>query len=184
MQAKTFHSPNSVLPETNLLSNGNYTVMLPTVVEIQQIYGAGCNQMAEDSTLDNWGMMFYIANLNSIIIGQPPINPFVWSRKNIGCIGRIIVYNRKDGNIETRTEVVVSPEFNGEVRSITLTNHGKSGRMMEATIILRLCCIPILQIGSSCLHQPFRSEYLPERETILVSRRPGASRRDCGCFIR
>ena len=178
MQAKrTFHSPNSVLPVTNLLSNGNYTVMLTNGGGgFSRYMGQDVTRWREDSTLDNWGMMFYIANLNSNHYWSAAYQPVCVEPEEyrVAFEPDHVVYNRKDGNIETRTEVVVSPEFNGEVRSITLTNHGKSGRMMEVTSYFEAVLYPHT---ADLAHPAFtnlfvHTEYLPERETILVSRRP------------
>lgn len=182
IQAKrTFHSPNSILPETNLLSNGNYTVMLTNSGGgFSRYMGQDITRWREDSTLDNWGMMFYIANLNSNNYWSAAYHPACVQPEEyrVAFEPDQVVYNRKDGNIETRTEVVVSPEFNGEVRSISLTNHGSSGRMMEVTSYFEAVLYPHF---ADLAHPAFtnlfiRTEYLPERDTILVNRRPRDNR--------
>src|SRR5690606_33154897 len=85
-----------------------------------------------------------------------------------------VTYSRKDGNIETKMEVVVSPEFNGEVRSISLTNHSGSGRMIEITSYFEVVLYPH---AADLAHPAFanlfvHTEYISETNVILANRRP------------
>ena len=77
-------------------------------------------------------------------------------------------------------EVVVSPEFNGEVRDIFLSNHSSSGRMMEVTSYFEVVLYPH---EADLAHPAFtnlfvRTEYQPERDIILVNRRPRDKRQE------
>jgi cyclic beta-1,2-glucan synthetase len=178
VQAKrTFTSPDSIIPETNLLSNGSYSVMLTSKGGGYSKYmEQAVTRWREDPIRDDWGMMFYIANLNSNNYWSAAYQPVCTKPKDYRVIFQPdqVVYSRKDGNIETRMEVVVSPEFNGEVRSISLTNHSGSGRMMEVTSYFEVVLYPHT---SELDHPAFtnlfvRTEYLSERNIILVNRRP------------
>ena len=53
---------------------------------------------------------------------------------------------RNDGNIETHTEVVVSPEHPVEIRHVTLTNHGTEDLELEVTSYAELILAPNPQI--------------------------------------
>ena len=52
-------------------------------------------------------------------------------------------FRRKDFDIETHTEITVSPEDDIELRRITLTNHSRSPRTIELTsyaeVVLSTC---------------------------------------------
>ncbi|NLB43212.1 MAG: glycosyl transferase family 36, partial [Clostridiales bacterium] len=178
---RTFTSPtSSPIPEICLLSNGNYTVMLTNSGGgFSKCTGLSVTRWREDPTGGDWGMLFYITNLNS--------NNF-WSATHLPVGGEPedykvafepdhAVFSRRDGNIETKTEVVVSPEFNGEVRNISLTNHSNSGRMMEITSYFEVVLCPY---AADLAHPAFtnlfiRTEYVPEWNTILANRRPRKS---------
>ena len=83
------------------------------------------------------------------------------------------IYTRKDGNIDTKMEVVVSPEHNVEIRRITLTNNSEYGRVLEVTSYFE----PIM-IGQQddMAHPAFanlfvQTEYVEEYKTLLATRR-------------
>ena len=84
------------------------------------------------------------------------------------------VFQRQDGNIETRTEIVVSPEHSVEIRRITLNNHSEHERVMEVTSYFE----PILaRQGDDTAHPAFtnlfvKTEYIPEHEILVMTRRP------------
>jgi cyclic beta-1,2-glucan synthetase len=178
---RTFGLPgSSPIPETCLLSNGNYTVMLnDSGGGFSKWMSHAVTRWREDPTRGNWGMLFYIANLNSNnfwsatylpVGGEPEDYKVVFEPDHA-------VYSRRDGNIETKTEVVVSPEFNCEVRTISLTNHSNSGRMIEITSYFEVVLCPFT---ADLAHPAFtnlfiRTEHVPELNTILANRRPRKS---------
>jgi len=174
---RTFSSPDSIIPNINLLSNGTYSVMLTDSGGGYSRYNNyDVTRWREDPTKDDWGMMFYIANLNSNNYWSAAYQPVCTSPEEYKVIFQPdqVVYIRKDGNIETRMEVVVSPEFNGEVRSISLTNHSSSGRMMEVTSYFEVVLYPH---AADLAHPAFtnlfvHTEYIQERNVILANRRP------------
>ena len=64
-----------------------------------------------------------------------------------------------DGDIETRTEIVVVPEDAAEVRRVTLTNHGSEVRDIELTSYGEVVLASAeTDRGPSCLRQPLRGD--------------------------
>ncbi len=178
IQAKrTFNTADFIHPETNIFSNGAYSVMLTARGGgFSKYLNQAITRWREDPIHDVWGMMFYIANLNSNNYWSAAYQPTCIEPEDYKVVFKPdkAVYSRRDGNIETIMEVVVSPEFNGEVRNITLINHSSSGRMMEVTSYFEVVLYPQ---EADLAHPAFtnlfvRSEYLPERNIILVNRRP------------
>jgi len=55
-------------------------------------------------------------------------------------------YYRKDGDIDTLTEIVVCAGENAEIRSITLANHGQESCVMEITSYLNRFCPTTVRI--------------------------------------
>ncbi|HCS73311.1 MAG TPA: glycosyl transferase [Clostridiales bacterium] len=177
---RTFTSPDSIIPEICFLSNGNYTVMLGNSGGgFSKCMGQAVTRWREDPTSGNWGMLFYITNLNSNTYWSAAYLPAGVEPEQYKVIFEPdhAIYKRKDGNIETKTEVVVSPEFNGEVRSISLTNHSNSGRMMELTSYFEVVLCPYaFDLAHPAFSNLFiRTEYVQELNTILANRRPRES---------
>jgi cellobiose phosphorylase len=178
IQAKrTFRTPNTAIPETALLSNGNYTVMLTNSGGgFSQYMGQAVTRWKEDTTRDDWGMMFYITNLNSNDFWSAAWHPAGGLPEDyrVSFEPDRVVYYRRDGNIETKTEIAVSPEYNGEVRRISLTNLSGSSRMIETTSYFEVVLAPF---AADHAHPAFsnlfvQTEYLPEWNTLLATRRP------------
>ncbi|HEY1959531.1 MAG TPA: glucoamylase family protein [Polyangiaceae bacterium] len=81
---------------------------------------------------------------------------------------------RRDGDIETTTEIVVSPERPAEVRRVTLANHGSSAREIELTTYAEVVLAPR---AADVAHRAFvgmfvETEALPEQGALLARRRP------------
>ena len=81
---------------------------------------------------------------------------------------------RRDGDIETTTEIAVSPDRPAEVRRLTLINHGTETRDIEVTTATEVVIAPR---GADLAHRAFTSmfleaEALPERNAMLLHRRP------------
>src|SRR5439155_24063179 len=81
---------------------------------------------------------------------------------------------RRDGDIETHMEVVVSPEDDAEVRRVTLTNRGSRPREIELTSYAE---IVLAEQPADEAHPAFsklfvETEYFPDHGSLLASRRP------------
>ena len=57
---------------------------------------------------------------------------------------------RRDNQIETLTEIVVSPEHPAEVRRITLFNHGTKECQLELTTLTEVVLAPPLGKARRC----------------------------------
>src|SRR5262249_55977972 len=84
---------------------------------------------------------------------------------------------RRDGDIETTTEIAVSPERPAEVRRLTLINHGTAARDIEVTSATEIVIAPR---GADLAHRAFASTFLEaealvEDGAMLVHRRPRSS---------
>ncbi|MGD0528012.1 MAG: glucoamylase family protein, partial [Polyangiaceae bacterium] len=82
--------------------------------------------------------------------------------------------NRKDGDVETTTEIVVSPEHAVEVRRITLTNHSAKPREIEVTTYMEVVLAPR---ASDVAHRAFGNMFVETEEdrelgAVLATRRP------------
>src|SRR6185312_11244539 len=82
-------------------------------------------------------------------------------------------FSRRDGELNTLLDVVVSAEDDAEVRRVTITNTGKRTRDLEVTSYAEVAIAPQ---ASDMAHPAFskmfvQTEYVPDLEAILATRR-------------
>lgn len=174
-QVTLMGTANSSIPITHCISNGQYSVMLTNSgAGFSRFRGISLSRWREDVTRDAWGMYFYIQNLNSGDFWSATHQPCRDSGEDykVTYTPDRVEFSRRDGNITTRTEVVVSPEDQAEVRRISLTNHSKYDRMVEVTSYFEV----VLARSSDDLAHPAFGNLFIETEfvhgSLLGSRRP------------
>ena len=84
------------------------------------------------------------------------------------------VLRRRDQDIETHTEIAVSPEDDVEIRRVSVTNHSRVTRELELTSYAEVVLAPQ---GADLAHPVFsnlfiESKAVPEHNGIICSRRP------------
>jgi len=170
-------TPDSAVPEVQLLSNGRYHVMVTNAGGgYSRWKDIAVTRWREDSTSDNWGSFCYIRDLETAGYWSAGHQPTLRPAKNYEAIfsqGRA-EFRRRDIDIETHTEIVVSPEDDIEMRRVHLTNRSRKKRVIEVTSYAEV----VLTYGiADALHPAFsnlftETEILPERHAILCTRRP------------
>ncbi|NJD02520.1 MAG: glycosyl transferase [Ruminiclostridium sp.] len=173
---RTFGVPDSVLPHMHILSNGSYSV---TITDGGSGYskneGKAVTRWSGDSAPEMGGMFVYIQNVNSNSSWSATFEP----SNDIPEKYRVVFspdkaeFHRKDGNIETYTEITVSPEDNAEVRRISLTNHSGHARVIEVTSYFE---VVLSAAEDDAAHPAFSklfisTEYERERACLLATRR-------------
>ena len=169
-------TPNTPVPEVNLLSNGRYHVMVTNA-------GGGSSRWKdfaitrwrEDTTCDNWGMFCYLRDVASGEFWSVAYQPTLRVTGHYEAIfteGRA-EFRRRDLDIETHTEIVVSPEDDIELRRVRITNRGRSRRTIEITSYAEMVQPP----AADALHSAFsnlfvQTEIIEGRAAILCTRRP------------
>ena len=177
MPVRRFSSPHTPIPEVQLLSNGRYHVMITNA-------GGGYSRWKdhavtrwrEDSTRDNWGTFSYIRDVESGKFWSTAYQPTLQPPENYEVIfseGRA-EFRRRDHDIETYTEIVVSPEDDIELRRTRLTNGSGISRTIEITSYAE---VVLASSAADALHPAFsnlfvQTEIIPERQAILCTRRP------------
>ena len=169
--------PNTPVPEVHLLSNGRYHVMVTNA-------GGGSSRWKdfaitrwrEDTTCDNWGTFCYLRDVASgafwSVAHQPTLRP-TENYEAIFTEGRA-EFRRRDLDIETHTEIVVSPEDDIELRRVRITNRSRSRRTIEVTSYAEMVLAPP---AADALHSAFsnlfvQTEIIARRAAILCTRRP------------
>ena len=169
--------PETELPNVHLLSNGSYSVMVTNG-------GSGYSHNKE-MAVARWreavhgtssGFFIYIQNINSNSAWSATYEPYNCEPEeyNVVFSPDKAEFIRKDGNIETHTQIVVSPEDNAEIRTVTLTNNSRYHRVVEVTSYLEAV---LTQPEADLAHPAFSNlflttEYVPRYNCLLAVRRP------------
>ncbi|WP_413584252.1 GH36-type glycosyl hydrolase domain-containing protein [Bdellovibrio sp. HCB274] len=167
-------------PRVQILSNGEYSLMLSTSGSGFSKYGKlAVTRWREDATRDNWGQYIYIRDVEmnqawsatyTPTIRKPDTYKAVFSEDQVE-------FMRKDLDIKTITRVIVAPEDNLELREVTLTNMSGEEKILELTSYLE----PVLAtLAADHAHPGFsnlflQTDYLEQKRCLTVKRRPRSS---------
>lgn len=174
---REYDAPDYLLPKAHILSNGSYSVM---VTDKGTGYSRSNNfaitRWREDLALDNYGIFFYIRNTNTnttwcstyASIDKRP------EMYNVVFTSGMAKFHRKDEDIDTVTEIVVSSGDNAEIRRVTFMNHGDEPCVLEVSSYYELV---IAQQDADVAHPAFsnlfiRTEFVPELNCLIANRRP------------
>lgn len=174
---RKFGIPDSSIPNCHLISNGRYSVMITNG-------GSGYSKKEdiqitrwrEDSLTGRYGTFIFLRNLSSNTVWSATYDPIHKEPDGYKAVFSLhkAKFMRTDDNIDTHTEIVVSPEDDVEIRKVTLTNHGNKAAVIELTSYLE---IVISSHAADIAHPAFnnlfvRTEVIPECDSLIASRRP------------
>ncbi|MFH1156869.1 MAG: glucoamylase family protein [Pseudomonadota bacterium] len=174
---RVYTTPDTPVPEVQLLSNGRYHVMVTNAGGgYSRWNNLALTRWREDVTCDNWGTFFYIRDISSGVFWSTAFQPVLKAARRYEVIfseGRA-EFRRRDEDIETHTEIAVSPEDDIELRRITITNRSKTPRTIEVTTYGEIVLAPP---DADALHPAFsnlfvQTEILRDQGAILATRRP------------
>jgi cellobiose phosphorylase len=174
---RVFSSPNTPIPEVQLLSNGRYHVMITNAGGgYSRWKDIAVTRWREDSTCDSWGTFCYIRDVTGGDFWSTAYQPTLKQRKTYEAIfseGRAEF--RSGGHVfDMHTEIAVSPEDDIELRRVTITNHSRTRRAIDVTSYAE---VVLTSAAADALHPAFsnlfvQTEIVPERQAILCTRRP------------
>lgn len=167
---------DTLIPVCHCLSNGYYSLMINNG-------GSGYSRTSdlqitrwrEDTVSRRSGYFFYLRDINSNRIWSAafePLNikPDKYEAKFSQDKAEFL---RQDGNIETHTEICISPEDNCEIRKITIKNHSSDYHTIECTSYFEV----VLSAHQADMAHPafnnlfIRTEEALQYNTILALRR-------------
>ncbi|MGK0466644.1 MAG: cyclic beta-1,2-glucan synthetase [Clostridium sp.] len=166
-------------PETHLISNGNYSLMISNS-------GAGyalrnrtmIYRWKEEVTKDNTGMFIYIKDVYENEYFSATYEPCKKEGDSYEVTFALdkAEFTRSDSSITTRTEITVSTEDDSEVRRLTITNHGTGSKNIEITSYFE---VTLAHYDADIVHPAFgnlfvKTEYIDNPSCILATRRPRA----------
>ena len=174
---REFRSPHNRTPEVNVLSNGSFTTVVTNSGSGFSLYkGLLVSRWRPDPVMDHWGNYVYIRDISTDKVWSPSYQPCkVESPDQLVQFGLDkATFMRKDGDIKTSMEISVSPEWNAEIRRITLTNSGKESKLLDVTTFTELALAnPIADEAHTAFSKLFiRTEFDQESGCLVAGRRP------------
>lgn len=176
VQVRSINTPNTKLPEIQLLSNGHYQVMVTNSGGgYSRWKDIAVTRWREDVTKDDRGIFCYIKDVNSGKFWSNTYQPTLQTAKNYHAVfseGHV-EFRRHDNGIDTKTEIVISPEDDTELRRVRITNKTQSVKVLEVTSYAE---IVMASQPSDESHPAFsnlfvQTEIVPEHKVIYCTRR-------------
>ena len=169
--------PNSPTVESHWLSNGRYHVAISSAGGgTSRWENLSVTRWREDATRDALGSFCYIRDIERNKLWSNTYQPtratptryeaiFTQSRAE---------FRRMDAEIETYTQISISPEDDVELRRVTLTNRSGTSRSIEITSYAEVVLATLAQDES---HPAFsnlfvQTELYRDRNAIFCTRRP------------
>ncbi|HYO15258.1 MAG TPA: glucoamylase family protein, partial [Thermoanaerobaculia bacterium] len=175
--ARRYRSPHQAIPRSHLLGNGRYAVMLTTAGSgYSRLRDVAVTRFREDPTRDGWGSYLFFRDPQNGDVWSAGYQPSGAEPDNYEAVfsedrAEIV---RRDQDITSRLEVVVSPEDDAELRRVSLTNHGVRTCEIELTSYAEIVLAPP---AADLAHPAFsnlfvETEFVPSSGALLASRRP------------
>lgn len=176
-QIRSINTPNTPVPEIQLLSNGRYQVMITNSGGgYSRWKDLAVTRWREDTTKDDRGIFCYIKDVNTGKFWSNTHQPTLQPTKNYEALFSLghAEFSRQEYGIDTKTEIVISPEDDTEMRRVRITNRTQSVKVLEITSYAE---IVLASQASDEAHPAFsnlfvQTEIVPEYKAILCTRRP------------
>jgi len=174
---RSFSGAETPNPEVQLLSNGRYHVVVTNAGGgYSRWKDLAVTRWREDATSDNWGSFCYLRDTATgaswSAAHQPTLEPA--DRYEAVFTEARAEFRSRSHQIESYTEIAVSPEDDVELRRLRLTNCGRSRRTIEVTSYAE---VALATQAADALHPAFsnlfvQTEIVPDQRAILCTRRP------------
>jgi cyclic beta-1,2-glucan synthetase len=170
-------TPDTPIPEVQLLSNGKYNVMVTNAGGgYSKWKNIALTRWREDAVCDNWGTFCFIRDLDNNTFWSSSYQPSLQQGDNYEAVfsqGRA-EFRRRDLSLETHTEIVVSPEDDIELRRVHITNRSRKKRIIEITSYAE---VVLADAMADEVHPAFsnlfvQTEIYKEKNALLCTRRP------------
>jgi cellobiose phosphorylase len=178
---RVLRSPDTPIPEVQLLSNGRYHVMVTNAGGgYSRWRDLAVTRWREDGTRDPWGTFCYLRDVSAgseageawSTAYQPTLRQGA-DYEAIFSEGRA-EFRRHERDFDTHTEIVVSPEDDIELRRVRITNRSGTRRTLEVTSYAE---VVLAAAVADDLHPAFsklfvQTEIVAPHRAIVCSRRP------------
>jgi cellobiose phosphorylase len=176
---RIFDSPHSPIPEVQLLSNGRYHAVVTSAGGGYSRWNSlAVTRWCEDTVCDNWGAFCYLRDVASGDFWSTGYQPTLQQADfyEAAFSEECAAFRRRDHEIETHTDIAVSPDDDVEVRRTRITNCSGVRRVIEITSYAEIVLAPP---ATDSAHPAFsklfvETEIVRECQAILCTRRPRA----------
>ncbi len=173
---RRFGSPHDRVPRSHLLSNGRYAVMITAAGSGYSRWdNLAISRWREDVTCDPWGSFVYLRDVGTGNLWSAAYHPSGAKPDNYEVTfsedrAEIV---RRDGTLTTTLDIVVSPEDDGDVRRVSISNLGAREREIELTSYAEVVLAPA---SDDAAHPTFsklfvQTEFVPALGALLATRR-------------
>jgi len=174
---RVFNSPDTAIPALQLLSNGRYHVMVTNAGGgYSRWKDIAVTRWREDATRDPWGTFCYVRDVDTGKFWSSAFQPTLQRPDSFEAVftEQRVEFRRLDADLDTHTEIVVSPEDDIELRRVRITNRSSRRRRVEVTSYAE---VVLAAASADDLHPAFsnlfvQTEIVPARQAILCTRRP------------
>ncbi|HRB00836.1 MAG TPA: glucoamylase family protein [Ignavibacteria bacterium] len=177
IQQRIFNTPDTPLPEVQLLSNGRYNVLVSNSGSGYSFWKElAVTRWREDGTCDNWGSFCYIRDLKNNKFWSNSYQPTLRKGEKYEAVfsqDRVDI-RTVNNEIESHTEIAVSPEDDIEMRRLHIYNNSQFRKVIEVTSYAEVVLAPL----SSDLSGPafsnlfVQTKILEDENAIICTRRP------------
>ena len=176
MQMRVLQRPDPRIPEVQLLSNGQYHMMITSAGGSYSRWNdIAITRWREDGTRDNWGAFCYVREIDNGQFWSTAFQPTLARPDNYEVIfseGRA-EFRRNDNNFNMHTEIVVSPEDDIELRRTRIVNRSPFRRTIDLTSYAE---VVLASAAADASHPAFgnlfiQTEIVQSHRAILCSRR-------------
>ncbi|MDP9202491.1 MAG: carbohydrate-binding protein [Gemmatimonadota bacterium] len=174
---REIETPHTPQPVVGILGNVPYTTLITNAGGGFSRYGnLAVTRWRHDSTRDNYGQWCYVKDLSTGHVWstahQPSGTEPQWYR--VLFASDRITFIRRDGDIDTVTEIAVASDDAAEVRRVILTNRALQSREIELTSYSEVVLAPP---DADRAHPAFQNlfvqtEFLEGKTALLATRRP------------
>ncbi|MDD5259858.1 MAG: glucoamylase family protein [bacterium] len=174
---RVFATPDTPMPETHLLSNGRYSVMVTNSGGgYSRWKNMAVTRWHEDAALDNEGTFIYLRDMITGEFWSTAHQPTRQKAKNYEALfsQSRAEFKRRDHAIDTHLEIAVSPEDDIELRRVKITNRSRHNRIIELTsyadVVLNY---PAEDLAHKTFSNLFvQTEIIRSHQAIICRRRP------------
>jgi cyclic beta-1,2-glucan synthetase len=175
-QVRRLHATQDATPQTHLLANARYAVMLTSAGSgYSRWLGQGITRWREDTTRDDTGTYIFLRDVASGSVWSATYQPtgVEPDTYDVTFAEDRAEFVRSDGTLTTTLQVLVSPEEDAEVRRLSLSNTGDDARDIDVTSYCELVLAPA---AADTAHQAFsklfvQTEYVAKLGALLATRR-------------
>ncbi len=187
---RSYSRKDLTTPRTQILSNGNYSVLLrASGTGYSRCGKLAVNRWREDAIRDNWGQFIYIRNRHTSQLWSAGFQPTATepSKYDVSFSEDRVNIHRRDENITTHTEIIVSPEDNVELRRVSLSNHSLHTVEIEVTSYFETVFAPhVDDVAHPAFSNLFvQTEFIQASNALIATRRKRSAKEAdvCGFHV-